>query len=137
MENAQETQIQKSTGVSPQYTATLDPRQKRFIDYYLDTNSDTFANCYQSAVKAGFSDQTARNLTHNKPKWYSEIVGNQQGAEAEHLLLKLTEIMNDSKEVTQNKLKAIDMLMKSKGMYQATTQNILQLNKINIQSVLD
>jgi hypothetical protein len=127
----------KGVGVRPKGTLLpLDPRQKRFIDLYLDVDSKTFGNCYQSAIGAGFTDQTARNLTHNKPKWYSEIIGQSEGVQSEHLVLKLTEIINDKSETTQNKLKAIDMMMKYRGMYQNSTQ-VLQLNKINIQSVLD
>ena len=128
---------QKGQGVSPKETLlALDPRQNRFICLYLDVGSRTFGNCYQSAIGAGFTEQTARNLTHNKPKWYSEIIGQNEGVQPEHLVLKLTEIINDTGETTQNKLKAIDMMMKYRGMYQTST-NILQLNKINIQSVLD
>lgn len=129
--------IDQTAGVDAQYAATLDPRQKRFIDYYLDSKSESFANCYQSAIRAGFSDQTARNLTHNKPKWYSEIIGQTAGAEPEHLMIKLTDIMNDPNESTQNKLKAMDLLMKAKGMYQTKNHNILELRKITIESILD
>lgn len=129
--------ISEGAGVHPKGTLlALDPRQERFIKLYLDIDSVTFGNCYQSAIGAGFSDQTARNLTHNKPKWLSESLGQSEGMQPEHLVLKLTEVINDSSETTQNKLKAIDMMMKYRGMYQTPT-NVLQLNKINIQSVLD
>lgn len=127
--------FQDSQGVSPKGTLlALNPRQNKFVNLYLDVGSKTFGNCYQSAIGAGFSDQTARNLTHNKPKWYSEIVGQNEGMQPEHLVLKLTEVINDTSETTQNKLKAIDMMMKHRGMYQATS---LQLNQYNIQNVLD
>lgn len=133
-----ETKKQSSNGmgVRPKSHEALAPRQRRFIELYLDVGSNTFGNCYKSALGAGFTDQTARNLTHNKPKWYSEIIGQNEGMQPEHLMLKLAEIINSKSETTQNKLKAIDMMMKHKGMYQASTQ-VLQLNKINIKSVLD
>lgn len=131
------TQIQKGTGVLPNTVRALPPRQQRFIEYYLDVSSTTFGNCYQSALRAGFTDLTARNLTHNKPAWYSEILGQVQGAQPEHLTLKLTGIMNDPSEPTQNKLKAIDMLMRCNGMYKPTHLTNVQLNRINIQNVLD
>lgn len=135
--NTEVVEIQEEAGVDPKGALlALDPRQKRFIELYLDTSSGAFGNCYQSAIGAGFSHQTARNLTHNKPKWYSEIVGQNEGMQPEHLVLKLAKIINDEDETTQNKLKAIDMMMKYRGMYQVSA-NILQLNKINIQSVLD
>lgn len=128
---------EKGTGVHTQSVTPLDPRQQKFIELYLSADSKTFGNCYQSAIKAGFSDLTARNLTHNKPNWYSETLGQMQGAEPEHLLLKLTDIMNSPVETTQNKLKAIDMLMKCKGMYQNTQHNILEFRKITIESVIE
>jgi hypothetical protein len=134
---SQEPKTKNGVGVRPDSELALDPRQKRFMSLYLNTDSVTFGNCYRSAIKAGFSDLTARNLTHNKPKWYSEILGQQQGVQPEHLLLKLTDIINDTGVSTQNKLKAIDMLMKHNGMYPAVSHNTLNLNRINIQSVLD
>lgn len=124
------------TGVHPTSDSPLDPRQQRFMELYLDVDSNTFGNCYQSAIKAGFTDLTARNLTCNRPKWYSDLIEQNNGIQPEHLLLKLTEIINDEKETTQNKLRAIDMLMKNKGMYQ-TANHTLAFNQINIQSVLD
>lgn len=126
----------KEVGVDTQSYIPLAPRQQRFMELYLDVDSKTFGNCYQSAIGAGFTDQTARNLTHNKPKWYSDLIGQNSGIQPEHLLLKLTGIINDSNETTQNKLRAIDMLMKHKGMYQ-TSPHSLAFNQINIQSVLD
>lgn len=124
------------TGVDTQLYKPLAPRQQKFMELYLDVDSKSFGNCYQSAISAGFTEQTARNLTHNKPKWYSELIGQNSGIQPEHLLLKLTDIINDENETTQNKLRAIDMLMKNKGMYQ-TTPHSLAFNQINIQSVLD
>lgn len=134
--SAIEKTITEQTGVSPTLYTPLAPRQKRFIELYLDPSSDTFGNCYRSAIGAGFTDQTARNLTHNKPRWYSEIVGQNEGMQPEHLVLKLTEIINDEKETTQNKLKAIDMMMKYRGMNQVTAENI-HLTQFNIQNVLE
>lgn len=123
--------------VGPPRGKSLDPRQSKFISLYCDSDSTTFANCYKSALGAGFSVQTARNLTHNKPVWYSETLGHMATIEPEHLSIKLISIMNDPLETTQNKLRAIDMLMKHKGMYQVAPHNVLQLNRISIESVLE
>lgn len=127
--------IQKQGGVRPQGTARqLAPRQQRFLELYCDANSPTFGNCYQSAIAAGFSDMTARNLTHNKPSWYSEKLGQIKVMEPEDLLLKLSDIINNRSETTPNKLRAIDMLLKVNNMYRPTVQTF---NQINIQNVLD
>jgi hypothetical protein len=70
------------------------------------------------------------------PKWYSQSIVQSEGVQPEHLVLKLTEIINDAKETTENKLKAMDMMMKYRGIYQ-TAPHHLEFNQINIQSVLD
>ncbi len=126
--------ISKGMGVSPTSTIALDPRQERFIELYFNADSVTFGNCYQSAIKAGYTYETARNLTHNRPKWLSEKLGQMQTMEPELLLLKLTTIINDSGESTHNKLRAIDMMMKHYQMFGAASQTNVQ---INIESVLD
>lgn len=78
--------------------------------------------------------ETARNLTYNRPKWLSEKLGQMQTMEPELLLLKLTGIINDNTETTQNKLRAIDMMMKHYQMFGPSNLMAVQLN---IQSVLD
>lgn len=112
----------------------LDPRQERFVEAYCEASSPTFGNCYQSAIKAGYSDLTARNITHNRPKWYSETLGKREGLQPEHLIIKLSQLINDPGIATQHKLKAIDMLMRSNRMYAPTYQNAKLLKA---QDVLD
>ena len=53
----------------------VDPRAILFKQYYLDTKSYTFCNITQSALKAGFSETYARNLSShtNKAKWYIDF----------------------------------------------------------------
>lgn len=122
-------------GESPKGTLSpLDPRQEKFLDLYFSVTSSSFGNCYQSAMRAGYTSETARNLTHNRPKWLSEKLGQMQTMEPELLLLKLTGIINDRAETTQNKLKAIDMMMKHYQMFGVANMMAVQLN---IQSVLD
>lgn len=129
------TNFQNGVGRGPKGTLTpLDPRQSRFFELYLDPQSPSFGNCYQSALQAGYTPETARNLTHNRPKWLSEKLGQTQTMEPELLLLKLTDIINDAGETTPNKLHAIDMMMKHYQMFGAN--NVLAV-RLNIQSVLD
>ncbi len=49
-------------------------RQLAFQAYYVDPKSSTFANAYQSAVKAGYSVAYAKQITHQSPKVLSEAV---------------------------------------------------------------
>ena len=51
-----------------------DPRQAEFLKNYLDKNSDTYANAYQSAIKAGYANEYAENITNLMPKWLSEAL---------------------------------------------------------------
>ncbi len=127
--------FQKRGRESPPGTLqALDPRQREFFGHYMDANSPTFGNCYQSALRAGYTDQTARNLMHLRPAWLSEIIGQNTKFEPEDLLAKLGEIINDRGETTQNKLRAIDMMMEHHRMY--GDRNVFAM-QFNIQSVLD
>ena len=53
----------------------LDPRQNLFLGYYIDPKSETFSNALQSALKAGYSQDYAENLTGQMPVWLSEKLG--------------------------------------------------------------
>lgn len=43
----------------------LDPRQKLCWDYYIDPTSETFSNATQSAMKAGYTEAYADQITVN------------------------------------------------------------------------
>lgn len=51
----------------------LDPRQASFLQYYLDPKSETFSNGYGSAIKAGYGEGYAQQITAREPAWL-EIV---------------------------------------------------------------
>lgn len=55
----------------------LDPRQVKFLTLFLDPKSKTYANFYQSAVKAGYSKKYAEDLTYEFPDWLRENTGDQ------------------------------------------------------------
>lgn len=127
--------ISKPAGGSTQGTLSpLAPRQRLFLEHYLSADSSTFGNCYASAVRAGYSDQTARNLMHLRPAWLSETIGQNTALEPADLLARLAQIIDDRRETTANKLRAIDMMMKHYQMFGTTNVTAVQLN---IQSVLD
>ena len=48
----------------------LDPRQKLCWDLYIDPKSETFGNAYQSALKSGYEEETASQITRST--WYTE-----------------------------------------------------------------
>lgn len=51
-----------------------DPRQQLFLKNYFDPSSPTFANCTQSGLNAGYSQEYSENLLHVYPTWLSEFV---------------------------------------------------------------
>ena len=53
----------------------LTPQQSDFQRYYFDPKSPTFSNALQSALKAGYSQETSENITNIMPKWLSEMLG--------------------------------------------------------------
>jgi hypothetical protein len=61
----------------------LSPKQKAYLAYYNDPQSPTFSNALQSALRAGYSQQYAENLTASatrsswkdaKTTFYEEIL---------------------------------------------------------------
>jgi len=56
-----------------QYTQP-DPRQAFFLAYFLDPKSETFSNCYQSAIKVGYSEEYSKVITAHMPDWLSEKI---------------------------------------------------------------
>jgi hypothetical protein len=52
----------------------LTPKQIAFLAYYTDPKSETFSNAYRSALKAGYEQQYAENITNLMPDWLSEAM---------------------------------------------------------------
>ena len=108
----------------------LKPKQKLTISNWLNPESETFGNLYQSAIKAGFARSYALNLTHLKPSWLSETL-DQQVLEPEHLkqgVQKLATGKIDSRSVDDTRLKAFELLGRWAGMdnnNSGTTVNIV------------
>lgn len=52
----------------------IDPRQLLFLEYYNNPKEDTFSNAYQSAIKAGYSEEYAKTIVSRDLEWVSEDV---------------------------------------------------------------
>jgi phage terminase small subunit len=77
----------------------LDPRQALFLEYYLTPGTETFSNIYQSAIKAGYSEEYAENFRKNERKWVSDSVGTVTKDELVHQAKKnLKELLVTSDE---------------------------------------
>ena len=53
----------------------IDPRQELFLSNYLNPQSETWGNALQSALKAGYTQQTAESIISRAPKWIVESLG--------------------------------------------------------------
>lgn len=72
MTTATATKRRRSNPFSVNQYTLLDPRQKVCWDYFLNPRSDTFSNARQSAIKAGYTETTANQITTEK--WFTERV---------------------------------------------------------------
>jgi hypothetical protein len=62
-------------GTKGGYKKTVqDPRVALFKAYYVDPKSPTFCNINQSALKAGYSQTYALNISVQKPAWWVELM---------------------------------------------------------------
>jgi hypothetical protein len=52
----------------------LDDRQIKFLENYLNPKSKFYCNALQSALKAGYSQEYAENITGQMPDWLSEAI---------------------------------------------------------------
>jgi len=78
-----------------------DPRQKAFLAAYLDPKSETWSNALQSALRAGFAQEYAENITHLMPDWLSEALGDNI------LIQKALNNLNDFLSTDDEKLQSI------------------------------
>lgn len=73
--------MKKAKGKSGKEMQVVDPRQVAFLAAWADPASDTFSNALQSALKVGYSQEYAENITSLMPNWLSEAIGRDQRAE--------------------------------------------------------
>lgn len=95
----------------------LNPQQEAFLQAYLDPQSDTFANCTQSGLKAGFTEEYSRNLLSLMPKWLNDNLQD-SGLIAKSLANLSTFIDSDSDDTVDKRIK-----------WEATKFTLERLNK--------
>lgn len=52
----------------------LTPQQQLFLASYLDPQSETWGNAYKSALEAKYTEEYAKNMIGQMPKWLSENI---------------------------------------------------------------
>jgi len=51
------------------------PQQQKFLEAFLNPDSETFGNYRQSALTAGYSQDYADNISVQMPEWLNEALG--------------------------------------------------------------
>ena len=51
------------------------PQQQKFLEAFLNPDSETFGNYRQSALTAGYSQDYADNISVQMPDWLNEALG--------------------------------------------------------------
>jgi len=92
--------------------------------YWLDTASPSFANAYQSAKRAGFSDYSSRVITSNSHnlEWIKEAKAYLDIYTPTHIVSGMQSIATNSK-ADRDKLRALELLAKIQGMFIERSQS--------------
>lgn len=100
----------------------LTPQQENFLAYYTDPRSETFSNALQSALRAGFAQEYAENITSLMPDWLSESLGDlsrlRRAEKRLDQILDLDPIDSEGKVdngLIANQMKAINLVAKGIG----------------------
>lgn len=80
-------------------TPFLSPQQQLFISYYIGPKSPTFSNAYQSAIRAGYTENYAKNIMAELPEWLVDNMGDMQRLRKAEKVLDETLEMNDIEPV--------------------------------------
>ena len=114
-------------------TLRLTPRQYKFVELWLDpTNKETYANAYQSALSAGFSPSYARILTTNALglEWVAEAKKQLAVYEPEHIYRAFQDVASSAGQ-DRDRLKALELMGKARGMFVDRVQSDVQVTFIN------
>lgn len=108
-------------------------KQRLFIEYWINPESETFGNAYKSGLRAGFSRTYSLNITSLAPKWLSENIEKLNLYE-EHIKQGIYDIAlntdnTNSRSPNDTKLKAFEVLSDIHGLIgknKGTTVTIVQ-----------
>lgn len=93
----------------------LNDQQATFLKAYTDPKSPTWSNYRQSALKAGYSEEYADNLSSLMPDWLSANIGKSNLLQKanKNLEMALDGLLDDSKKGAKNiQWKATEMVQK-------------------------
>ena len=113
----------RSVGNDGDLMINLDQRQKKFAEYYV---GECNGNCYQAAIRAGYTEVFARSKSYlllkneNIAAYIRELNAASDKSTImtiEQIHTFLTDVINSDDTRTSEKLKAADILLKCKGAY--------------------
>lgn len=74
-----------NTGQTYATRKAFNPKAEMFAQVFLDPTSKTFMNVRGSAIRAGYSELYASNITVQEPKWWKELQASAEFNRAEML----------------------------------------------------
>lgn len=94
------------------------PKQNNFLKYWLTPNEPTFGNAYQSALKAGFSNNYAKIITSDAQglEWVKEGRKYLTNLEPHHTIKKLEHEALHANQ-SRDRLKALELIGKIQGLF--------------------
>lgn len=100
-----------------QWTGTA--QQERFLLFYLDPKSKTFANPYESAMEAGYSESYARVIaTPSVSRRWIKEARNIAQMEPEHIVQALqAEARNFKDNRGSDRIRALELIAKMQGLF--------------------
>jgi hypothetical protein len=117
-------------------------KQRRFLEYWLlPENIDTFGNAYKSAIKAGFSENSARVITGNARGlgWIREAKQLFAHLEPEHIYTALQNKALHAKS-DRDQIRALELMAKIRGMFIERSQsevNVTFTNNVPRPKIVD
>lgn len=121
------------TTAQPQILKRPTRRQKYFIEYWMNPESPSYGNAYQSAIRAGYSDNAARVITGNAKglQWVQDakklMVADLQ---PEHIYLGIQHVAEQAGQ-DRDKLRAYELLAKIRGMFIERSQSEVNVRFTN------
>jgi len=109
----------------------LKKKQLSYVMNYYDPNSDTFGNSYQSALAAGFNNLYAQQLASpaRQNQWVIEARKRMTHFTPDHIYQALQDVAVAG--APRDKLKALELMGKSKGMFIDRSQSDVHITFTN------
>lgn len=102
------------------------PQQQKFLEAFLNPDSETFGNYRQSALTAGYSQDYADNISVQMPDWLNEALGKSRRLiKAEkNLDMALDGMLDDPEGAKTIQYKATEFIAKThkKSLYSERTE---------------